>query len=174
MHSGVRRWASLRLLIVPALIAGCASAASPVAPAPAGGLQEPLTDLQPAPTEAGFEEPQPPGECENGARFLEDLTIPDGSLITPGDEFEKRWSMQNTGTCDWGPSYRLVRLDTSDLLAPEEAALYPARSGTNAIWQVTMTAPAEPGTYQSRWQARAPDGTLFGDIVFVIVEVSGE
>jgi hypothetical protein len=34
-----------------------------------------------------------------------------------------------------------------------------------------LGAPGTPGEYVSRWQAQAPDGSLFGDPVFVFVIV---
>jgi hypothetical protein len=110
--------------------------------------------------------------CENDARFVEDLTIPDGEHVAPGEEIDKRWSVQNTGSCDWGPDYRLVRISGDAFAGPDEVALYPARAGTDAVWQVSLEAPEFLGEYSSRWQAQAPDGSRFGDDVFVVVVVT--
>jgi hypothetical protein len=110
--------------------------------------------------------------CTDGARYLEDLTVPDDSVVAPGAEIDKRWSVQNTGTCDWGQGYGLVHIGGEGLTGPEETALYPAPAGATAVWQVALQAPDVPGEYTSRWQARAPDGTFFGDEVFVIVVVA--
>ncbi len=109
--------------------------------------------------------------CANGASFLEDLTIPDGSEVSPGETLDKRWSVQNSGTCDWSSGYRLVRLDSSEIGGQQELALYPARAGEIAVWQVQLVAPEQPGEYLASWQARSPDGELFGDQVFVLIEV---
>jgi len=105
--------------------------------------------------------------CVAEARFLEDLTIPDGSIVTPGDEVDKRWAVENVGTCDWGPGYALVRVSNDEMSGPAEIDLYPARAGTRAVWQVVFLAPLIPGAYVSEWQAQAPDGTRFGEEVFV-------
>lgn len=109
--------------------------------------------------------------CVNSASFLEDLTIPDGTSVSPGETLDKRWSVRNSGTCDWNAEYRLVRLDTGELGGQSELALYPARAGEEAVWQVELEAPNEPGDYLASWQARSPNGELFGDQVFVLVEV---
>ena len=109
--------------------------------------------------------------CQNDARFVEDLTIPDGSLASPGAELDKRWSVLNAGTCDWNAGYRLVRVGTSAIEGVSELALYPARAGATAEWQVVVRAPAEPGEYLARWRARAPDGALFGEEVFLLIFV---
>lgn len=109
--------------------------------------------------------------CANAARFVEDLTIPDGTHVALAATLDKRWSVQNSGTCDWGPEYRLVHQGGSGIEGPSEVALYPARAGAQAVWQVSLQAPGQPGEYQSRWQAQAPDGSLFGDEVFIIIVV---
>jgi len=115
--------------------------------------------------------PSAAGSCANGARFVEDLTVPDGSVFTPGETFDKRWAVRNDGSCDWGPDYRLVPIGENPFDAGSEIALYPARAGVIGEWQIDLRAPDEPGDYLGRWRARAPDGTLFGDEVYVIIVV---
>jgi hypothetical protein len=115
--------------------------------------------------------PAPTAVCANSASFVEDLTVPDGSVASPGEQLDKRWAVLNSGSCDWGPEYRLVRVDSGDLAAPDELALYPARAGQTAVWQVEVVAPDEPGDYIASWQARAPDGEFFGEQVFILIEV---
>jgi hypothetical protein len=111
------------------------------------------------------------GDCIDDARFIEDLTIQDGTIVIPGKRLDKRWSVQNSGTCDWGPGYALVRLGEDPFVGAEEIALYPARAGSSAIWQLVLEAPEEPGDYLSHWQAQNPQGYLFGDSVFLLVVV---
>jgi hypothetical protein len=113
----------------------------------------------------------PTGVCVNGASFIEDLTVPDGTSVSPGERLDKRWAVQTSGSCDWGPGYRLVQLDSGSLVGRHESALYPARAGENAVWQVELIAPQEPGEYLASWQARDPSGELFGEQVFVLIEV---
>ena len=109
--------------------------------------------------------------CLDGASFLEDLTLPDGSLIDPGVEIDKRWLVQNTGSCDWGSGYRLVHIGVDPFVGKEEIALYPASSGSDAVWRVVLVAPNSPGDYVSRWQAHNADGEPFGDEVYLLVIV---
>jgi next-to-BRCA1 protein 1 len=113
----------------------------------------------------------PPGVCTNGARFVEDVTVPDGSVFAPGEEFDKRWAVRNDGTCDWGPDYRLVPIGGNPFSGAAEIALFPAQAATIGEWQIDLRAPGEPGEYLGRWQALAPDGTPFGDEVFVVIIV---
>lgn len=116
--------------------------------------------------------PAPTDPCTNDAQYLEDLTLPDGTEVIPGAALDKRWLILNRGSCAWGPEYRLVQIGESRIEGPRELALYPAVEGSQAVWQVAMTAPLEKGEYISRWQARAPDGTLFGDEVYVLIVVN--
>jgi len=116
--------------------------------------------------------PAPTEPCTNDAQYLEDLTLPDGSDVIPGAALDKRWLVLNRGSCAWGPEYRLVQVGESRIEGPRELALYPAVPGSQAVWQVAMLAPLEKGEYISRWQARAPDGTLFGDEVYVLIVVN--
>lgn len=113
--------------------------------------------------------PQPP--CINDSFFNADVTVPDGAQFLPTQTLVKKWSVQNTGTCDWGPDYRLVLVSGDAMGTTGEAALYPAKGGVPAVLEVAMTAPLTPGEYTGRWQARDPQGNLFGAVVFIKIEV---
>lgn len=126
---------------------------------------------QPSPTPP----PRPPTAtpvCQDGLRFLADITIPDGTIVAPGETLDKQWQVENSGSCNWNERYRLRRISGPALDAPEEQALYPARSGTQAIIRILLVAPTEPGTYRSAWQAYNPQGEPFGDPIFVEILVS--
>ena len=129
------------------------------------------TPTLPSPTaEAAQTSGAPP--CENNLSFMEDLTVPDGSVIAAGGSIDKQWLVQNSGTCNWDGTYRLRLVGGDSLGALTDQALYPARAGTQATLRVLFTAPTLPGTYQSAWQAIAPDGSAFGDAVFIQIVVS--
>src|ERR1700690_4030842 len=44
----------------------------------------------------------------NWAQFIADVTIPDGTSVTPGATFTKTWRLKNIGNCTWSTSYALV------------------------------------------------------------------
>jgi len=58
--------------------------------------------------------------------------------------------------------------------AATEQALYPARAGSQATISINFTAPSEPGTYNTAWQAIDPNGEPFGDAVFMEIIVQAE
>jgi len=112
--------------------------------------------------------------CTNNLTFMEDISIPDGTVIYPGDRIDKRWLVQNSGSCNWDERYRLKSISTAALNAPVELALFPARSGTKTIIRILFTAPADPGNYQNAWQAYDPQGQSFGDpLILQVVVDSG-
>jgi hypothetical protein len=115
--------------------------------------------------------PTPAGPCTNNLHFVADVSVPDGTQYQPGQPIDKQWRVKNTGTCDWGADYRLVLVSGNAMSAPSEVALYPARSGSEAVLELNMIAPADPGAYTGRWQARSPTAKLFGDRVFVTINV---
>jgi hypothetical protein len=57
---------------------------------------------------------------------------------------------------------------------PDEQALFPARAGTEFEVRMQFTAPQEPGTYRSAWQAFDAQDQAFGDPFFIEVVVSQE
>jgi len=109
--------------------------------------------------------------CVDNLTYQTDLTIPDGTHTAPGAALDKRWQVQNSGTCNWDEKYRLKLVGGSPLGAPTEQALFPARSGTPAVLRILFTAPLEPGSYRSAWQAYNPQGESFGDPVFIEIVV---
>jgi hypothetical protein len=95
------------------------------------------------------------------------LTVPDGTVVAPGERLDKRWQVENNGSCNWDVRYSLVLIAGPQLNAPPEQALNPARSGTQAMVQIIFVAPEEPGAYRSAWQAQDPQGILFGDPIYI-------
>lgn len=109
--------------------------------------------------------------CTNNLLWLEDLTVPDGSIFSSGEDIDKRWLISNTGSCNWDHRYRLVLIAGSHLNASPEQALFPARAGSTATIQMIFSAPAEPGSYSSVWQATDPQGQAFGDPIYMEIIV---
>jgi hypothetical protein len=110
-------------------------------------------------------------QCQDSLAFLKDITIPDGTTVAPDSTLDKRWEVKNTGNCNWAKDYRIRLIAGPELGAPKELALYPARSGSQAVVRIIFKAPKEPGTYRSAWQAFNPQGEPIGDPFFIEVKV---
>ncbi len=92
-----------------------------------------------------------------------DMTIPDDSLINPGQSFIKTWKLVNAGTCTWTKSYSVSFFYGDRMGAAENVPLQDVvRPAQSVEISVDMEAPARPGTYQGNWKLADPNGTLFG------------
>jgi hypothetical protein len=99
----------------------------------------------------------------NQAAFIDDVTIPDGTNISPGSVFTKTWQLENTGSCAWTPAYRVV-FDHGALLGAPTSFNMPGdvNPGQAVDISVNLTAPYEQGIYEGFWKLKDPNGNLFG------------
>jgi hypothetical protein len=116
-------------------------------------------------------QPTPSPVCTLGLIFLSDITVPDGVIVNPGEILDKRWLVENSGSCNWDRRFSLRLIAGPDMGAQPEIALFPARSGAQAEIRILFTAPPDPGAHRSAWQAQDPHGNLFGDPIFIEVIV---
>lgn len=169
------------LIFLPGVLSACtgglalpqppsATTAPPYIP-PTRVIPSPTTVPPPTRT-PGEHSPIAPPACTNQLTFIDDLTIPDGSVLPPGEALDKRWQVENSGTCNWDERYSLRLIAGSNLGSPSELALYPARSGTLVDIRILFTAPEEAGAYRSAWQAYDPTGEPFGDQIFIDIVVA--
>lgn len=101
---------------------------------------------------------QSDANCTYAFSFVDDVTIPDDTVLRPGEAFTKTWRIKNEGTCTWGPNHnaRALAFTTGDKLgAPDLAPLTAeVKPGQTADVSVNMVAPTAPGTYTSQWKLR--------------------
>jgi hypothetical protein len=118
----------------------------------------PQATLTPTPTQTNSIE-----FCTDKATFKEDVTVSDGTLFSPGNQFTKIWRLQNVGTCTWTPQYKLAFFEGDRMGGPEEVPFsgYVTPNKTVDL-SVQLTAPQENGSYQASWMIRSADGKLFG------------
>jgi hypothetical protein len=113
----------------------------------------------------------PTPTCISGLTYVNDVTIPDYSVVAPGISLDKQWLVQNSGTCNWDSRYRLRLINGDGLGASPEQALYPARAGMQIILRMIFVAPLQAGEYVSEWQAFDAQGIPFGKTVFMKIIV---
>lgn len=154
----------------PTLFIAPRAASATLPPAPGETPIPPTLTPKPVPTSSPTATPP----CTDSLAFVEDVTIPDGTVVSPGATIDKRWRVKNDGTCNWDSHYRLKLVGGQAMGVETEQALYPARAGNQATIEIAFIAPSEPGTYSTAWQAINPDGEAFGIPVFMQVTVQPE
>ncbi len=109
----------------------------------------------------------------DSATFTSYETLPDGSVVSPGQSLVKTWRMQNTGTSTWGSGYQLAFISGEQMGAPDAVDVPTTPPGGTVDLSVNLTAPTSPGQYQGYWRLRNPNGTYFGDTIWVKIRVQG-
>ncbi len=118
--------------------------------------------------------------CNNKIRSINDLTIPDGTVVAPGATFRKTWTMKNGGTCVWDENYLVSFFygDDLGLSEPVSISVGESQSGTKydinrpksikvypgdyVTISVDLKAPTTPGVYESYFKLRDNLGYEFG------------
>lgn len=107
------------------------------------------------------------------ARYVSDVTIPDGYAVAPGEAFQKIWEIRNEGEVAWPEGTVLQHVSGPTLGPVESVSLRPREPGEIAEVAVEMVAPSEPGLYTSYWQL-CVDEQCFGSRIWVQIRVQAE
>jgi hypothetical protein len=110
----------------------------------------------------------------NLARYIADVTIPDGTVIKPGGKFIKTWKIMNTGDCQWSASYALGFGYGEPLGGSETKIDQIVKPGATIDISIRMVAPKEEGWYAGWWRMKSETGVYFGEFVFVSIQVKKE
>ncbi len=87
----------------------------------------------------------------NVAQFITDVTIPDGTIMTPSQAFTKKWRIKNSGQCAWN-GFTLV-FDSGDAMGgPATKPIAVLNPGQEVDIEVALTAPATAGNYRGYWR----------------------
>lgn len=111
--------------------------------------------------------------CDNSA-YISDVTIPDGTILAPGQTFVKTWMFQNTGSCTWSADYSLTFVSGNAMNGSETTIDQSVASGNQAQISVALTAPDTEGTYTGYWRLTNEQGIAFGISVYVQIVVSND
>jgi hypothetical protein len=115
--------------------------------------------------------PEPHSQTSNTAQTCDraapgipiDVTIPDNTLMQPGQSFTKIWRLRNVGTCTWTQAYRVELFSGDAMGAPSSVPLaseVPPGQGIDI--SVDMIAPRAAGMFQGNWKLRNQENQWFG------------
>jgi hypothetical protein len=135
----------------------------------AGFTQVVLSPVAPAGTTVSL------GDACNNNVFEGDVTIPDNSILKPGEDFIKTWAIRNTGTCTWDEGYVLVFIGGDRAIDPVDVKISKSSDfvapGAGVNLSVPLTAPLTPGKYAGTWRMQSDSGYYFGTPLTVVFEV---
>jgi hypothetical protein len=119
-----------------------------------------LATLTPIPLPASTNTPAATATTNcNVAQFITDVTIPDGTVMTPNQAFTKKWRIKNIGTCAW-TGFLLV-FDSGDSMGgPASKAISTLNPGQEVDLEVNLTAPATAGNYRGYWRINTNGNVL--------------
>lgn len=101
--------------------------------------------------------------CLDQAAYVADVTIPDDTVLGPGEAFIKTWRVRNEGSCVWGPGYSLVFANAEQLGGPASVQFTQlVQPGNEIELSVSLVAPLEEGSYRGEWLLQNAAGNRFG------------
>lgn len=118
------------------------------------------------------------GDACNNNVFEGDVTVPDGEIKRPGEDFVKQWAIRNTGTCTWDEGYQLVVTSNTAACQAMDAVNFVFRNSDDFVSPneainigINLTAPLQQGSYQCAWRMQSDQGAFFGTPLTVVFEV---
>jgi hypothetical protein len=124
----------------------------------------------PVPTNNPFEATPTDITCDD-AIWVSDVTVPDGTQMTPGQDFVKTWKIKNTGSCTWGTGYTLIHGYDEKLDGIAEPLTTAVAPGEEVEVSVRFKAPSNAGEHRSYWRMQNASGSAFGEFFYVTIVV---
>jgi hypothetical protein len=108
--------------------------------------------------------PAPASTAPDKAAWVSNSPV-DGTILQPGQNFEIKWTVKNSGTTTWDKTYA-IRFFSGNITTAK--SIYNFRAETKpdgtAEFIVEATAPTVPGDYYTWWKLTNAEGINFGDI----------
>jgi hypothetical protein len=114
-----------------------------------------------------------PNLCDN-AKFVSDVSVPDGTRFAPGTRFIKTWRLRNTGTCTWTSDYSIFFLNGSKMsgTSPQDLDFVNIKPGETIDISIELVAPSQYGNHTGYWQLQNESKAAFGEGFYVQIQVS--
>lgn len=101
-------------------------------------------------------------------KFIQHVNYVEGEKVNPGQIMEKVWRVKNVGNEEW-PAGCKAGLLKGDL--PGTGYEFgPVRSGDTIDVLASIQIPYTEGRYTGVWRLFTPDGTSFGDKLYIVVQ----
>lgn len=110
--------------------------------------------------------------CDNSV-YISDVTIPDKTVVTPGQSLTKTWRVQNNGTCTWTTAYKIAYVAGNAMGGATTALTQSVGPGQSIDISVAMVAPTAAGESAGTWRLNNDKAQPFGTNLTIVVTVSG-
>jgi len=109
--------------------------------------------------------------------WIRDLTYDDTAappVLHPGEQFVKKWLVQNGGTKTWTPNYKVAFAGIGVPLGGQPTLLgKTVGPGEQVEVSVSFIAPTVAGDYKSFWKLQTEAGQWFGTYLTATIKVVG-
>ena len=127
-----------------------------------GSPPPPATFTPGGPTATPTSTAIPPSSCDR-VQFVADKTVPDGTVMLPGQKFTKTWTLKNVGQCTWKTTYQMFFVSGSQMSGPNSLVFAKdVAPGQTWDFSVDLTAPTTAGSYRGYWMFKNANGQPFG------------
>jgi Ig-like domain from next to BRCA1 gene len=134
---------------------------SQVVPPPATVTPLPTATRQP-PAATSVPATRVPPPCL-AARFVKDISVPDGTKFSPGVSFTKTWELENVGSCTWNEDYQLIFVKGDQMSGDDDIPIGDTVApGETIRLSVDLVAPLDEGEYRGDWMLEDDEGDDFG------------
>lgn len=117
-------------------------------------------------------EPSPTSNPCFNLLYIQDVTIPDGTRLKPGERFTKTWLVQNIGGCAWRPGFTFQHVGGDSMRGSPITLTEAIPTGAKREISVELVVPSGiNGVIESAWQMADDTGVFFGDTLFVKILV---
>ena len=89
--------------------------------------------------------------------MIEDVTVPDNTVMISGQKFTKTWRFMNNGKCNWS-GYAIAFVAGDRMSSPDSASVPQTDAGKTVDVSVELTAPSLDGSYTGFYELRNAKG----------------
>lgn len=148
-----------------------AATATEAVTATAEGSTQPTSTV--APTNNPFETTPTEVLCDDASIDLAtvDVTVPDGTQMSPGQDFVKTWKIRNAGSCTWGTGYTPIFAYGEKMGGIPEPLAGAVAPGEEVEVSVRFKAPNNTGEFSGYWRMANVSNIPFGEIISVLIVV---
>jgi hypothetical protein len=116
--------------------------------------------------------PTPKLSKTEDVQFVRDTSVPDGTVLSARQAFDKGWLLFNDGTIAWGPGWS-VRHVTGSSFGLKTSPLPATASCRSLNLVASLRAPKHAGSFSGSWRVYDANNAAVGDRLTIFITVRG-